>query len=71
MPAKRGHAPVAFDETAWSEDLRDTTDAGRAAAIKITTKSVLAQRASLEHELCLLLEYGGTCAPRVVWGDER
>jgi hypothetical protein len=24
MPAKPGHARVAFDEAAWSEDLRDT-----------------------------------------------
>jgi hypothetical protein len=31
MPGKPGppaHAPVAFDEAAWSEDLRNTTDAG-------------------------------------------
>jgi len=29
-----GHAPVAFDEKAWSEDLRNTTDEGRTAATK-------------------------------------
>jgi hypothetical protein len=37
MPGKPGppaHAPVAFDEAAWSEDLRNSTDAGRAAATK-------------------------------------
>jgi len=42
MPAKRGHAPVAFDEAAWSEDLHNTSDAGRAAATRI--------RAELERE---------------------
>jgi hypothetical protein len=34
MPAKPGHAPVAFDEAAWSEDLRKTTDTGRATATR-------------------------------------
>jgi hypothetical protein len=45
MPGKPGppaHAPVAFDEAAWSEDLRQTTDAGRAAATK--------KRAQLERD---------------------
>jgi hypothetical protein len=45
MPGKPGppaHAPVAFDEAAWSEDLRQTTDTGRAAA---TSK-----RAELERD---------------------
>ena len=37
MP-KRGHPPVAFDEAAWSQDLRDSTDGGRAAATKIRTE---------------------------------
>ena len=32
MPAKRGHAPVAFDEAAWSEDLRDKKPDASAAA---------------------------------------
>jgi hypothetical protein len=32
VPAKTGYAPVAFDENAWSEDLRNATDAGRKAA---------------------------------------
>jgi hypothetical protein len=38
MPGKPGppaHAPVAFDEAAWSEDLRNSTDAGRAAATRV------------------------------------
>jgi hypothetical protein len=34
MTIKRGHAPVAFDEAAWSEDLRQTTDIGRAEATR-------------------------------------
>ncbi len=38
----RGHAPVAFDEKAWSEDLRNTTDEGRTAATK--------KRAELERD---------------------
>ncbi len=42
MPAKPGHAPVAFDEAAWSEDLRDSTDAGRTAATR--------KRADLERD---------------------
>ncbi len=42
MPAKPGHAPVAFDEAAWNEDLRNNTDAGRAAAN--------AKRAELERD---------------------
>lgn len=42
MPAKRGHAPVAFDEAAWNEDLRNSSDTGRAAA---STK-----RAELERD---------------------
>jgi hypothetical protein len=32
VPAKTGHAPVAFDENAWNEDLRNATDAGHTAA---------------------------------------
>jgi hypothetical protein len=42
MPAKRGHAPVAFDEAAWSEDLRQTTDTGRTTATR--------KRAQLERD---------------------
>ena|ERR1039458_1393004 len=42
MPTKRGCAPVAFDEAAWSEDLRQTTDTGRAAATR--------KRAQLERD---------------------
>jgi hypothetical protein len=42
MPAKPGHAPVAFDEAAWSEDLRDSTDAGRTAATTKRADLVLA-----------------------------
>jgi hypothetical protein len=34
VSAKTGHAPVAFDENAWSEDLRNGTDSGRTAATK-------------------------------------
>src|ERR1700688_3362775 len=33
MPTDRGNAPVAFDETAWSEDIRNSSDAGRNAAL--------------------------------------
>jgi hypothetical protein len=32
VPVKTGHAPVAFDENAWSEDLRNATDSARTAA---------------------------------------
>lgn len=42
MPAKTGHAPVAFDESAWGEDLRNATDAGRTAAAQ--------RRARLERD---------------------
>ncbi len=34
MPNKKGVAPVAFDEQAWQEDLRRTSEAGRSAAVK-------------------------------------
>ncbi len=42
MPAKRGHTPVGFDEVVWSEDLRNSTDAGRTAATN--------KRATLERD---------------------
>ena len=33
MPGNRAHAPVGFDEAVWNEDLRNSTDAGRTAAL--------------------------------------
>src|SRR5271154_1934646 len=76
MPAKRGHVPVAFDEAAWSEDLRQTTDTGRVAATR--------KRAQLERdgqpvdELLACDEDGrdGTSLPeyvktRIPWPDGK
>lgn len=74
MPVKTGHAPVAFDENAWSEDLRNATDAGRTAAAN--------RRARLEQDGQLVAELlgckdeardgtslGGCVKTYVLWPD--
>jgi hypothetical protein len=76
MPAKPGHAPVAFDEATWNQDMRNSTDAGRAAATN--------KRAELErdgqpvNELLACDEEGrdGTSLPecvktRIPWPDGK
>lgn len=38
MPAKTGHAPVAFDDKTWSEDLLGETDSARATATQLRAR---------------------------------
>jgi hypothetical protein len=76
VPAKRGHAPVGFDEVAWSEDLRNSTDAGRTAAT--TKRAALERDGQPIHELlaCDEAAQDGTSLPGCVktyvpWPDGK
>jgi hypothetical protein len=66
MPAKRGHAHVAFDEVAWIEDLRNTTDAGRAAATRARAKLERDGQAVDVLLACDEEGHDGTCLPECV-----
>jgi hypothetical protein len=79
MPGKPGpsaHAPVAFDELAWNQDLRDGSDAGRAAA---TTKRAKLERDGQPVDELLACDEDardGTSLPecvktRVPWSDGK
>jgi hypothetical protein len=81
MPAKPGYAPVAFDELAWGQDLRASTDAGRAAAVKKRADLELADLRSVGQPVDELLACDedardGTSLPecvktRVHWSEGK
>jgi hypothetical protein len=66
MPAKTGHAPVAFNEEAWSEDLLGATDAARTTAARLRARLERDGQAVTELLACSEEGRDGTSLPGCV-----